>query len=52
MINEMFHNQSAKYSHTLLPLYKHTGQEHDSPRVLDLITQQVCHIREVKLALR
>lgn len=33
MIKEMFHNQSAKYSHTLLPLYKHTGQGCDSLRV-------------------
>lgn len=33
MINEKFHNRSAKYSHTLLPLYKHTGQDRDSLRV-------------------
>lgn len=30
MINEVFRNQCAKYSHILLPLYKHTGQEGDS----------------------
>lgn len=52
MINEMFPNRSAKYSHTLLPLYKHTGQECDSLRVLDLITQQGRHVAEVKLALK